>query len=247
MPSNALLGKTLIITGSAVVRTVEQLIEQHHGKVYNYPLIETVEKISKEDKFYLQELQAYHWLIFTSQNAVKSFVDKCIRHEQTIPATMKIAAVGEKTAALLKGHGYKIHFMPTVYSADVFVKEFSMMPGERALFIRGSKAKKTIHEGTGADEWTVYETRPCSKYFVQLTQCLLTEKQPIVIFASPSAVDIYAEHIEPHVAWQNVKFASIGHVTTAALEKHGVQPMVQPKIYTMQAVIEQLILEEQTK
>lgn len=247
MPSNALLGKTLIITGSAVVRSVEQLIEQHDGKVYNYPLIETVEKVSKEDEYYFRELPAYQWLIFTSQNAVKSFIDKCIRHEQTIPATMKIAAVGEKTAALLQEHGYEIHFMPTVYSADVFVKEFSMEPGERALFVRGSMAKKTIHEGTGADEWTVYETRPCRKYFSQLTQCLLTEKHPIVIFASPSAVDIYAEHIVPHVDWQSVKFASIGHVTTAALEKYGVQPMVQPKIYTMQAVIEQLILEEQTK
>lgn len=247
MPSNVLLGKTLIITGSAVVRSVEQLIEQHDGKVYNYPLIETVEKVSKEDEFYFRELPAYQWLIFTSQNAVKSFIDKCIRHEQTIPATMKIAAVGEKTAALLQEHGYEIHFMPTVYSADVFVKEFSMEPGERALFVRGSMAKKTIHEGTGADEWTVYETRPCRKYFSQLIQRLLTEKHPIVIFASPSAVDIYAEHIAPQVDWQNVKFASIGHVTTAALEKYGVQPMVQPKIYTMQAVIEQLIMEEQTK
>ncbi|MER2114650.1 MAG: uroporphyrinogen-III synthase [Solibacillus isronensis] len=247
MPSNALLGKTLIITGSAVVRSVEQLIEQHDGKVYNYPLIETVEKVSKEDEYYFRELPAYQWLIFTSQNAVKSFIDKCIRHEQTIPGTLKIAAVGEKTAALLQEHGYEIHFMPTVYSADVFVKEFSMEPGERALFVRGSMAKKTIHEGTGAEEWTVYETRPCRKYFSQLKQCLLTEKHPIVIFASPSTVDIYAEHIVPHVDWQNVKFASIGHVTTAALEKYGVQPMVQPKIYTMQAVIEQLILEEQTK
>lgn len=247
MPSNALLGKTLIITGSAVVRSVEQLIEQHDGKVYNYPLIETVEKVSKEDEFYFHELPAYQWLIFTSQNAVKSFIDKCIRLVQTVPATMKIAAVGEKTAALLQEHGYEIHFMPTVYSADVFVKEFSMEPGERALFVRGSMAKKTIHEGTGADEWTVYETRPCTKYLSLLIQCLLTEKHPIVIFASPSAVDIYAEHIVPQVDWQNVKFASIGHVTTAALEKYGVQPMVQPKIYTMQAVIEQLILEEQTK
>lgn len=247
MPSNALLGKTLIITGSAVVSSVEQLVEQHHGKVYNYPLIETVEKISDEDEFYFRELPSYQWIIFTSQNAVKSFVDKCTRYNFEIPASMKIAAVGEKTAALLQQHGYGIQFMPTVYSADVFIKEFAMAPGERALFVRGSMAKNTIHEGTGADEWTVYETRPCKKYFAQLTNRLLTEKHPIVIFASPSAVDIYAEHIVPHVDWRFVKFASIGHVTTAALAKYGIKPIVQPKIYTMQAVIEQLILEEQTK
>ncbi|MEK3766556.1 MULTISPECIES: uroporphyrinogen-III synthase [unclassified Solibacillus] len=247
MPSNALLGKTIIITGSAVVQSVQQLIEQHGGKVYNYPLIETAEIVSDEDNIYTANLDSYQWLIFTSQNAVTSFINKCERSRIKVPSSIKVAAVGEKTATLLQQHGYSIHFMPTVYSADVFVKEFVMEPTERALFLRGSMAKSTIHNGTGADEWTVYETRPCTTYLQDLEQCILEHEEPIVIFASPSAVDIYAEHIVPNVDWRYVKFGSIGHVTTSALAKYGVEPIVQPKIYTMQAVIEQLILEEQKK
>ena len=247
MPSKLLSGKTIILTGSTIVNSVVELIEQNGGKVLTYPLIETVEKVSKEEQTYLSKLSSYDWLIFTSQNAVKGFMAKCDRHGVTVPKELKIAAVGEKTAAILQQHGFTIHFMPSVYSADVFVKEFSLVDGETALFLRGSMAKGTIHNGTGADEWTVYETIPCENYLLNLKVSLHEEPEPIVIFASPSAVDVYAQHIVPHVDWGYVKFASIGHITTAALKKYGVTPIVQPKIYTMQAVIEQLILEETTK
>ena len=134
--------------------------------------------------------------------------------------------------------------MPTIYSADVFIQEFELEANERALFIRGSLAKSTIHDGTGADEWTVYETKPCEQYVEDLKACVLNEPNPIVIFASPSAVELYAQKIVPDAAWEQAKYASIGHITTAALQKYGVIPIVQPKIYTMQAVIEQLIMEE---
>lgn len=247
MPNKPLAGKTIILTGTSVVQAVANSIEINGGRVLSYPLIETVETITSEDAVSLQKLSKYQWLIFTSQNAVSSFVTKCQRHQISVPEGIKIAAVGEKTAALLTQHGLPIHFMPTIYSADVFVKEFQLQKHEKALFLRGSMAKSTIHDGTGADEWTVYETAPCEKYILQLEQSLHEQTQPIVIFASPSAVEVYAKKIAPNIDWRFVKFASIGHVTTAALAKYGVTPIVQPKNYTMQAVIEQLILEETTK
>ncbi|AWE08187.1 uroporphyrinogen-III synthase [Lysinibacillus sp. 2017] len=247
MLSKPLAGKTLILTGSSVVQSVIKQIEQYGGKVLSYPLIETVEKVSKEEQTNLRNLSNYQWLIFTSQNAVISFIAKCERYSVQVPTKLKIAVVGEKTAALLKQHGFSIHFMPSVFSADVFVKEFSLANNEKALFLRGSMAKNTIHEGTGADEWIVYETKTCEAYLQPLRESLKEEKQPIVLFSSPSAVDVYAKYIVPIVEWGFVKCASIGHVTTAALAKYGVTPIVQPKIYTMQAVIEQLILEETTK
>ena len=247
MHSNALANKTIILTGSTVVQSVQQLIAQHGGKVLSYPLIETVEKISKEEQTYLRNLTNYQWLIFTSQNAVSSFMAKCLRHHIHLPKSIKVAAVGKKTAELLKQYHIEIHFMPSIFSADVFVKEFQLAADEKVLFVKGSLAKNTIHEGTGADEWIVYETQPCERYIQPFIDSLKMEKQPIVLFASPSAVEVFAKHISPIISWAKVKCASIGHVTTAALATYGVTPIVQPKIYTMQAVIEQLILEETKK
>lgn len=247
MQSNKLANKTIILTGTSYTQKVAELITAHGGKVLSYPLIEVVERISLEDRQWLEQVPSYDWLIFTSQNAVTSFIAKCMRHGvayQTIHC--RIAAVGEKTAALLRRYGLAIHFIPSVYSADVFVQEFALRKDERALFLRGGMAKSTIHDGTGADEWTVYETAACAKHVEPLEKSLHAEPEPIVIFASPSAVEVYAQHIAPNLDWRYVKFASIGHVTTAELAKYGVTPIVQPRVYTMRAVIEQLILEETT-
>ena len=244
MPSK-LAGKTIILTGSHVVGSVKKLVEQHGGQVQHFPLIKTVEKINADDAEWLARLVSYDWLIFTSQNAVTCFLAKCIRHQvDYAKLPHKIAAVGEKTAQGLRNAGLDVHFMPTTYSADVFVQQFQMEPGERALFLRGSMAKSTIHDGTGAEEWTVYETEPCLRHIDALERCLIESAEPTVIFASPSAVHVYAEQIAPDFDWCFVKIASIGHVTTATLATYGVMPHVQPKNYTMQAVIEQLILEE---
>ena len=248
MPSKPLAGKTIILTGSSVDQSVVTMVEDHGGCVKSFPLIETVEKITEEDTHWLTQLQSYDWLIFTSQTAVISFVAKCIRHGVAFTElSQKIAAVGEKTAELLRNANLNVHFIPSIFSADVFIKEFQMKQGERALFLRGSMAKSTIRDGTGADEWTVYETRDCLKHLDELDECLVSSEEPIVIFASPSAVEVYAQHIVPGLDWCYVKVASIGHVTTAKLAKYGVVPYVQPKTYTMQAVIEQLILEETIK
>jgi uroporphyrinogen-III synthase len=245
MPSK-LAGKTIILTGSSVIQPIAQLIEQHGGTFLHFPLIETVELIEREDAQRLAQLRQYDWLIFTSQNGVTSFLAKSARHQVAMPKHLKIAAVGEKTAARLQENGLQVDFMPTVYSADVFVQQFALAEGERALFLRGSLAKDTIRANLAVDEWTVYETKTCFKYLNDLNKAIAQAEQPIVLFASPSAVDVYAQHIVPHIDWRYVNFASIGHVTTAALAKYGVTPIVQPKTYTMQAVIEQLILEETT-
>lgn len=244
MSSNLpLTGKTIILTGSHKIQSIAPYIEANGGQVKMFPLIEAQELVSTEDEMRLIQCNDYDWLIFTSQNAVSAFVAKLTRYGVPTSAIQcKIAVVGERTAESLQQHGLAYHFMPTVYSADVFVQQFKC--DGRALFLRGSLAKSTIADGIGADEWTVYETVPSSKYVQALHETLIEEAEPIVIFASPSSVEIYAQELVPLLDWRFVKFATIGHVTTQALAKYGITPIVQPKKYTMKAVIEQLILEE---
>ena len=243
---NKLAGKTILLTGSKMIHSVTQLVEQHGGRVQHFPLIETVEQLNANDAHIAKQLHDYDWLIFTSQNAVLYFLTKCQRANVDVTTLRaKIVAVGEKTAQRLQDAGLMIHFMPSIYSADVLVQEFSLAAGERGLFVRGSLAKPIITEHLGTDEWTVYETRANKASIAPLIDFVShCEAEPIVVFASPSAVRIYAAEVTPTIAWSNVKVASIGHITTAALATYGVTPIVQPTTYTMQAVIKQLILEE---
>lgn len=237
MHSNApLTGKTIYVTGTQKVQTIAQLVAQYGGEVQAFPLIAVQTCESEEDAEWLQRLPAYDWLIFTSQNAVTSFMQK-VKH-----VSNRIAAVGAKTKEALEQYGYTVDFVPSVYSADVFVKEFPQVMGEATcLFLRGSLAKTTIKDALCCDEWTIYETVPTTAHVQAMKESLLQAAEPIVVFASPSAVQVYAEHIVPTIGWQDITVASIGHITTAALQKYGATVTVQPQIYTMQAVIEQLI------
>ena len=246
MQNKPLTGKTVFLTGSHVTTSVIEMIRGNGGEVMHFPLIETKELISEDDMSWIERLATYQWLIFTSQNAVASFIAKLERHHFELPNTIKIAAVGEKTAHYLQQHQLTIDFMPSIYSADVFVEEFQLANNEHALFLKGNLAKSTIRDGTGADEWNVYDTVTNEQAMGELLIAVNATQNPIIIFASPSAVDVFAKHSASQQAWSDLKVASIGHITTATLQRYGVEPFVQPKIYTMQAVIEQLILEETT-
>lgn len=243
---DGLSGKTIVLTGSNSIGSIDHYIVEHGGRALRYPLIETREVLTEADGDWLQRLSDYEWLIFTSQNAVKFFIEKLSRAGLTaFDLHNQIAAVGEKTADLLKQASFPIQFMPSVYSADYFVQEFRGTGN--LLFVRGSLAKATIAEGLGADEWTVYETVPTIAHCAEIISVLQADPDAIVVFASPSAVDLFAEHVATQIGWLNVRCASIGHITTEALARYGVTPIVQPKTYTMKSVITQIILEEWSK
>lgn len=238
-----LAGKTIFLTGTQKIQTIAGQVEENGGKVLAFPLITIQEVVSQNDEERIRKSAAYDWLIFTSQNAVEHYMNK-LRRESITPSAIscKIAAVGTKTAKALEDEGFTVDFMPSIFSADVFVQEFPFNAGDvSCLFLRGSLAKSTIRDALQCDEWTVYGTVETTEHVQAFAESLLEEEEPVVIFASPSAVRAYAKYIVPDLHWRYVTIASIGHITTAALKEYGAQVNVQPKVYTMQAVIERLI------
>ncbi|MEL3961853.1 uroporphyrinogen-III synthase [Lysinibacillus endophyticus] len=244
-----LRGITVVVTGTKITTSILSKVHSLGGEALAYPLIDTKEIIEPYDHIQIQMARNLDWLIFTSQNAVKVFIDK-LRRNSVKPNEFqgKIAAVGKKTAELLKYHGFQVNFMPTVYSADVFVKEFPAIAGNnpRCLFVRGKKAKDTLKNGLPfrIKEWNVYETVENLATVDPLIHLIQTVERPIIIFASPSAVDVYAKHIAPVIKERNVKYAAIGHITEAALHRNGLDVTYKPKTYTMESVIEEIVKKE---
>lgn len=245
-------GKTVVVTGSSKTTTVLFEIEALGGKAYAFPLIETTEIILPDDLVKLEQAQNVDWLIFTSQNAVEAFCTKIKRH-QLSPSDFngKVAAVGSKTAELLKENHFEVNFIPTIFSADVFIKEFPEVAGDHpnCLFLRGTKAKDTLKVGLPFEisEWTVYETQDNLSTIESFIMLIKSKIQPIIIFASPSAVDVYALHIAPVVGWESAKYASIGHITAARIEYYGAQVTYKPANYTMVAVLEEIRMREEIR
>lgn len=252
MPNNLpFQGKMIILTGTSKTSTIIEEITALGGHATVTPLIETCELIDRNDGVQLEVARQFNWLIFTSQNAVDAFASKIKRFNLSAWHFQgKIAAIGTKTTEALETLGFNVSFMPSVFSADVFIKEFPIVAGDNptCLFIRGEKAKKTLKDGLPFElkEWTVYETIERHDHKQTIIDTIRENKDVTVIFASPSAVDVYAMDVASVVGWEAVRVAAIGHITEAAITNHGATVDIKPSVYTMQAVLDELMkVEEQ--
>lgn len=195
-------GKTIVFTGSSFPDEAAGKVEELGGEALYLPLIETSIRQTEKPDF-----TAYGWLIFTSRTSAEAF---CQLHADDIP---KIAAVGEKTAKVLEDNGYRVDFIPTVYSAYRFVEEFpAVAAGQKCLFIKGALAKNTISNmPLPVDEWIIYDTILKLDHAKALSQM----KHQTIIFASPSAVSAYRK---AGGDWMDIEVAAIGHVTEKAIK-----------------------------
>lgn len=243
--SEPLLGQTVIFTGTPKSQEVLELVTQYGGIPVSLPLIEVEELVESTDKLRLDACATYDWLIFTSQSAVASFEAKLNREQlsaSSIPC--KIAAIGTKTAAALEKIGFAVQFIPTVFSADVFVEEFKPMENDirRLLFLRGSIAGPTITEELPfeVDEWTIYKTEKAVGNANKLTALLQEDKTISILFASPSAVQVFSKEVARYIGWNGYTIGAIGHVTEKALRDAGAPVHVKPSIYTLKDLVDKL-------
>lgn len=220
----SLEGKTIVFTGSNFPEEAAGEIEELGGKALYLPLIET--SIRQTDK---PDFNAYGWLIFTSRTSAEAF---CQLHADNVP---NIAAVGEKTAEVLENNGYRVDFIPSVYSADRFVEEFpAVANGAKCLFIKGALAKNTISSmPLPVDEWIIYDTNLKLDNAEELSQM----KHQTIIFASPSAVSAYRK---AGGEWSDIEVAAIGHVTEKAIKDAGGHIDFIPATYTYLDVVNEI-------
>lgn len=225
-PDKQLAGKTLVFTGSNAPVEAIELARLHGAETAHIPLIETKSIVDREPP----ELSSYDWLIFTSRMGAEVFGDLGLK------TTARIAAVGERTAEALAAYGLHADFIPTRYSADTFVVEFPSLAGDsKCLFVKGALAKNTIASmELPVDEWVVYDTVPVCDNARKLKEL----SGAIVIFASPSAVEVFCDGGGD---WEGIETAAIGHITEQAVVHHGGKPAFVPVKYTYEEVVREIV------
>ena len=246
MSKNApLLGENVIFTGILRSSEASDLVERLGGNAIIAPMIATKEIVSYRDLDQLKLCNLYDWLIFTSQSSVKAFHTKMVKYQLDASFfTAKIAVVGVKTAKAIENLGLSVDFIPSIFSADVFIQEFPQIASsaDRCLFVRGNLAKDTITAGLDyeVDEWTIYETveLECNKERVQ--QLLQSEENCSIVFTSPSTAEVFHRSIGATTGYEQITVCAIGHITKGFLESIQVPVQVMPDTYTLQEVIVKL-------
>ena len=95
----------------------------------------------------LRQLERYDWLILTSANTVRAIADRAadLKLRLEPPASLKIAAIGDATAAAARKAGLAVTLVPESYVAESLTKGLTnLVSGRRVLLARAAIARDVI-------------------------------------------------------------------------------------------------------
>jgi uroporphyrinogen-III synthase len=185
----------------------------------------------------LLTLATYDWLILTSANTVRVLVERAVVLGVALeqPAGLKVAAVGEATAAAARKTGFIVTFVPESYLAESLVDGMAgRSNGQRILLARASVARDVIPDalqaaGASVDVVDAYRNVMPEPAPEQLRQALAKGIDAVTFTSSSSATHLAAAADAAGAPWPftGVSAASIGPITSATLREMGWEPAVE--------------------
>jgi len=195
------------------------------------------------------ELPSYDWLIFTSVNGVRFFLERLDRSQQDLRALRaRICAIGDATKQALEVLHLKVDVMGEEYVAESLVEALSKfdLAGKRVLLPRASVARDVLpralrDRGACVDVVEAYRTIIPESAVRQAEQIFGGSRKPDwITFTSSSTVQNFVQAAGAN-ALEGVKVASIGPVTTATAKKLGVAVTIEAGPYTTDGLVEGIV------
>jgi len=199
----------------------------------------------------LEQLESYHWLIFTSANGVRFFFERLRQKGKDIRDLkgIKICCIGPATARQIEEKGIPVDLVPDEFVSEGILKAFAAMDlrGKKILLPRAAQARDVLpdglkKQGAAVDVATAYQTRNSGRKKEELTAWLDAEEVDIITFTSSSTVTNFLEIMGRDFQLPSyVKIACIGPVTAETARKAGLPVHIEQKTYTMEGLVEALM------
>lgn len=185
----------------------------------------------------LFRLAGYDWLILTSANTVRALADRAFALGVAFaqPSGLKVAAVGESTAAEARKAGLTVTFVPESYVAESLVEGLTdNVAGKKMLLARAAVARDVIPDAlraAGAVVDVVDAYRNCMPEAApEQLRLALAKGIDAATFTSSSSVTHLADAARAAgIAWPfaGVPAVSIGPITSGTLRESGWEPAVE--------------------
>ena len=196
----------------------------------------------------ISRLRTFDWLIFTSVNGVRYFMEHLDRSTRDLRAlsSVKICAIGPATKAAVEALHLKVDLMPQEYVAESLVAAFTEehLNGRRILLPRAAVArdvvpKELMRRGASVDVVEAYRTVAPAGLAEHAAE-VFARKPDWVTFGSSSAVKNLIEAAGP-AALKNTRIACIGPVTAATVRENGLEVDAEANPYTIEGLIAALV------
>ena len=200
VPNQPLQGRTVVITRAQEQQSEgRRMLESLGARVLELPALE----IGPPDSWAplddaLADLENFHWMILSSANgvdAVESRLQTMGRCLARRPESLKIAAVGRKTARRLDDLGVPADFVPPTFVADSLIDHFPVSGwGLRILLPRVQSGGRTLlaeafgEAGSRVVEVAAYESRCPETIPSETLQALEASEVDAISFSSGKTV-----------------------------------------------------------
>lgn len=187
---------------------------------------------------------SYKWLIFTSKNGIKAWFSVYKKE-----AGQRVAVIGESSAMALREYDVEADFIGSGHSAKVFAEELlpELLPGDSVLLVVGNLASNVIADVLSESDRRgeapfsvsrieVYETIIPSVINEEAIERIVRDDYALIAVASPSAVHKLLQILDNRAG--ELRFASIGSVTSRALRSYGLEAAVEAEKQSFQELAE---------
>ena len=178
----------------------------------------------------LAELESFGWIVFASRHAVAAVLERL----PAAPTRVRVAAVGQATAQVLRQRGWPPHLVPEEASAAALIAAFAARwseeeAGVKILYPASSRALPTIAAGLSqlgarVTQVEAYCTQPTTLDLEECRAWIARGGIGAVTFASPSAVSELARSLgesDFRRLLDGTAAVAIGRTTAAELSAHG--------------------------
>jgi uroporphyrinogen-III synthase len=196
----------------------------------------------------IRRLGSYDWLIFTSANGVRCFLERLASSPYDTRAIRgKICAIGPATADAVAQVQLKVDVMAEQYVAEGLLAAMAgySVEGRHMLLARAAVARDILPRelatrGAQVDVVEAYRTVTPEGLAARARE-ILARRPGWITFTSSSTVENLARILGPEV-WSGTKAVSIGPVTSATLRKNNIPVAAEASPHTMGGVVEAILL-----
>jgi uroporphyrinogen III methyltransferase/synthase len=241
-----LFGQRIIVTrDSAQSSMLAEPLEALGAETLFVPVIEIADpsETSSLDEA-VRNLHTYDWLIFTSANGVRHFVESLDRSTADLRCLRgKLCAVGSATAAALAALHLRVDVTPDEYVAESLLEALSgeTLTGKRVLLPRAAVARDLVPDtlrqrGAIVDVVEAYRTVLPENAAERAREALAHHPQWIT-FTSSSTVKNWIA-VAGRESLDGVKVASIGPITSRTARNLGLTVDVEADPHTIEGLVE---------
>jgi uroporphyrinogen III methyltransferase / synthase len=253
-----LFGKRIVVTRSREqAAELVDMLEERGAEAIQAP---TIRIAPPEDMEALDracaDAGAYDWIVFTSANAVDSFMRRVLANGDIRDLKgVRLCAIGPSTAQCLSRYGIRVDLTPGEARSEAVIdalKAAATVKGARFLLPRSDIGREVLADqlrdaGAEVSAVAAYRTLPGGSERdadQDIYRMLLDGRIDAVTFTSASTVKNFAKILGEEQAADLLRttvVASIGPVTAEAAQQLGIRTTVMPERYTIPDLVDALV------